>query len=245
MQTTTRPTRLLLAAAFALITLVATTARADVVAEWNVIALQVTESNPPGGAFSPRALAITHAAIHDAVNAVERRYEPYAIDVRAPSGASVDAAAASAAHTVLTALYPTQQALLDNALKSSLAKIPDGTSKNDGVTIGRDVAQRLVDLRKNDGSADNIAFTPKGTLGAWQPTPPEFQALSIARWPKVKPFVLKSADQFEVAPPPSLGSAKYAKDLAEVKRLGGIDSKERNADQTAVAIYWVASTWLP
>ena len=56
---------------------------ADLVLQWNDIALDSirTASTPPPRAS--RALAIVHAAIYDAVNAIDRTHEVYAIDVLA------------------------------------------------------------------------------------------------------------------------------------------------------------------
>jgi hypothetical protein len=219
-------------------------AQADVVTDWYATATNITANNPPGGVFIPRHLALTHLAIHDAVNAVERRYEPFAVDVKAPAGTSVDAAAAGAAHAVLLALYPLQKPALDAALAGSLAKVPEGAGKAEGLAVGKQVGERLVDLRRDDGSARDVSYTPLGTPGAWKPTPPSPSALAIARWAQVKPLFLRSADQFK-PPPPDAKSERYAREVNEVKRLGGVNSKERTADQTATAIFWVAQTWHP
>lgn len=225
--------------------LVCGAARADVVTDWYATASAVTAANNPGGVFVPRSLALVHLAIHDAVNAVDRRYEPYAVDTRAPAGASIDAAAAGAAHGALVALYPVQKAFLDNALKASLAKVPEGPGKAEGTEFGRGVGEKLVALRKDDGSATDVAYAPLGTAGAWKPTPPAPGALTIARWPGVKPVFLKSGDQFKAPPPLDYRSEAYAREVNEVKRLGGVNSSERTADQTALAIFWVAPTWHP
>lgn len=84
-----------------------------------------------------------------------------------------------------------------------------------------------------------------GTPGAWKPTPPNPAPLAIARWPLVKPLFLRSADQFKAPPPPDAKSERYAREVNEVKRLGGVNSKERTADQAAAAIFWGAHTWRP
>lgn len=220
-------------------------AHADVVTDWYATALAVTAANQPGGVFVPRNLAIVHLAIHDAVNAVDRRYEPYAVDVKAPPGTLLDAAAAGAAHGALVSLYPLQKPLLDSALKASLAKLPDGPAKSGSIEFGRGIGEQEVALRKDDGSANDVAYTPLGTPGSWKPTPPSPGPLVIARWPKVKPIFLKSGDQFKAPAPPDPKSEAYARDVNEVKRLGGVNSSERTADQTAVAIFWVAQTWHP
>ncbi|HEV8312136.1 MAG TPA: vanadium-dependent haloperoxidase [Burkholderiaceae bacterium] len=213
--------------------------------DWYATATNITANNPPGGVFIPRHLALAHLAIHDAVNAVERRYEPFAVDVKAPAGTSVDAAAAGAAHAVLLALYPLQKPALDAALAGSLAKVPEGAGKAEGLAVGKQVGERLVDLRREDGAARDVSYTPLGTPGAWKPTPPSPSALAIARWAQVKPLFLRSADQFKAPPPPDAKSERYAREVNEVKRLGGVNSKERTADQTATAIFWVAQTWHP
>jgi len=235
----------LLAAAFT----TTTAARADIVTDWYDIGYALTNANPPGGVFSTRALAIAHLAIHDAVNAVERRYESYgAADAKAAPGTSIDAAAAAAAHAVYAALYPAQKALLDATLAAQLAKLPGGASAApnvQGVALGRGIGERLVAARRDDGSADNVAYTPSGKPGAWKPTLPEYAANSVARWPKVKPLVIGSVGEFLPPPPPAVTSAAYAKAINEVQRLGGRTSTERTADQTAVAIFWVAPTYHP
>lgn len=220
-------------------------ARADVVTDWYATASAVTASNNPGGVFVPRSLALVHLAIHDAVNAVDRRYEPYAIDTRAPDGTSLEAAAAGAAHGALLALYPVQKAFLDNALKASLAKVPEGPGKTEGAEFGRGIGEKLVALRKDDGSATDRAYAPLNSPGAWKPVPPAPGPLTIARWPLVKPVFLKAGDQFKAPPPLDYKSEAYAREVNEVKRLGGVNSSERTADQTALAIFWVAPTWHP
>ncbi|WP_280152035.1 vanadium-dependent haloperoxidase [Piscinibacter sp. XHJ-5] len=218
---------------------------ADVVTDWYATATNVTANNPPGGVFVPRHLALTHLAIHDALNAIDRRYESFAVAVKAPTGASPDAAAAGAAHAVLLALYPSQKPALDAALSASLAKVPEGAGKTDGLAVGKEVGDKLVELRRDDGSARDVSYTPLGTPGTWKPTPPSPSPLVIARWPQVKPLFLRSADQFKAPPPPDAKSERYAREVNEVKRLGGVNSRERTADQTAAAIFWVAQTWHP
>src|SRR5215510_15590790 len=81
-----------------------------------------------------RVLAMVHAAMHDAVNAVEPRYETYASDLTAPR-ADAEAAAAAAAHRVLVGLFPAQQTRWDSALAESLSAIPDGRREEAGVTF--------------------------------------------------------------------------------------------------------------
>ena len=104
-------------------------ARADVVTEWNVIALNAT-TIPPNSVLQSRTIAIVHAAIYDAANAVERKGGAYAVDLKAAPGTSLDAAVAAAAHGALVRLVPAQRPALDTALNATLAKIPEGSGKD-------------------------------------------------------------------------------------------------------------------
>jgi hypothetical protein len=108
----------------------------DQVIQWNRILLGIrrTPGAQPATVHPTRSMAILHAAVYDAVNAIDRTHADYLVHVAAPPGASEPAAAAAAAHDVLTQLYPGQQATLDSDLAASLATIPDGRPKTDGIT---------------------------------------------------------------------------------------------------------------
>src|SRR3954470_12327551 len=124
-------------------------ARADMVTDWNVIALDTipaTISGPPHA----RLMGYVQAAVFDAVNSVERKYAPYAVDRREPR-ASPEVAAAVAAHGMLVRFYPAQKAILDAKLNASLAPIPDGDAKTAGTDLGRTVAEQLYNLSLKDG----------------------------------------------------------------------------------------------
>ena len=110
--------------------------RADVVTDWNVIALQAHAAAGLNAVRRTRVLAMVHAAVHDALNAIDRRAEPYAFDMRAVETASAEAAVASAAYTVLSALVPSQQSALDGAYAASLSAVPAGPAKDDGIAVG-------------------------------------------------------------------------------------------------------------
>jgi PAP2 superfamily len=212
-----------------------TVARADVVTDWNVIAQDVSESSLPQP--TNRALAITHAAMFDAINAVTRTHTPYLIQPKTPADTSPEAAAISAAHDVLAWLYPNQRAMLDVARKTSLAKLPDGQSKGEGVALGQQVAEKYIAVRSSDGADRKVDYTPSSDKGKWRPTPPANQAFVSAFWADVVPFVLKSPTEVAAPGPLPLDSPQYAKEIDEVRRLGARDSKERTADQTAAAIF--------
>ncbi len=221
-------------------------ARADMVTDWNQTTLN-TQAAVPFGIRTPpatRALAMVHAAIYDSVNAIYRTYAVYAVNAQAPNGASPEAAAVAAAHSVLLALYPSQQVNLDAAYAASLSQIPDGQSKTDGINLGQYVGAAILALRSNDGSTANPPYNQPPAPGVWQPAVPG-TALFVG-WGQVTPFALNSGSQFRAEGPPALTSLEYATDFNEVKSLGAINSVTRTAYQTETALFWAENsqiTW--
>jgi hypothetical protein len=210
---------------------------ADVVLHWNELLVQSLASQPAQVPMA-RNMALVHVALFDAVNAIDRSYEPYYTHVHASPAASLEAAAAQAAHDTLTALYPSRQSSYDVALAADLAGIPTGRARQ-GVVVGREVARQILELRADDGSAANMPYTPPNLdPGQWQPTPPDFPAAANQHVAYITPFAIKSNTQFRPGPPPALDSAEYAEDFNEVKELGGAVSATRTSDQTQVAFLW-------
>jgi PAP2 superfamily len=209
----------------------------NAVLDWNSTALAVTQAAAAPAPQQYRTLAIAHAAIFDAVNAIEHRYTPYAVDIKAPAGTPAEVAAAAAGHEVLVRLYPAQQSTLDAAFSASLAKVPEGRSKADGIRIGKEVAQKLLVLRSQDGADRKPDYKVEPKVGVWQPTLPGFSPPLLPHWGTVTPFALKGLDQFQAPQPLPLQSAAYIEELNEVKRLGGRNSSARTADQTAAALF--------
>jgi Domain of unknown function (DUF6851) len=207
---------------------------AKLVSEWNRVLFSVVAPAPP-----TRPAAMLHIAMFDAVNAIERAYTPYRIEVRASRGASTEAAAAQAAHDVLTALFPTQQAIFDSLLNSQLANLPNGREKQ-GIAIGRAVAKAVLEWRQNDGWPPTIVPDPTYVLsttpGNWQPTPPANSFATNTFFPKVTPFGIQTSTQFLPPPPPTLTSQRYATDFNETKSLGLATSDVRTAEQTEIAL---------
>src|SRR5262249_48866847 len=187
-----------------------------------------------------RILAMTHAAIHDAVNAIDRRYKPYAMDRLAEPGASPEAAVAAGAHDVLVAQLPTQKATLDAAYATSLAGIPDGAAKTRGVAIGQAAAAAILALRGSDGSNAPMPYTPGTGPGVWQPTPPPLLPAALPGWGQVTPFALTSGAQFRPARPAyfDLTSAEYTADYKEEKSIGDVNSTTRTAEQSEIPRFW-------
>jgi hypothetical protein len=217
-------------------------ARADVVTDWNLIAINAT-SVPPNAAAQSRALAIMHGAIYDAVRAVVGKGAAYAVDLRAPPGASLEAGVAAAAHGVLARLVPAQRPTLDAALKVSLAKVAAG--KEEGVRLGAEIAERTLALRADDGAAVKAEFAAAPGPGRYQQTPPHRLPAALPHWGKVRPFMVRLGPDLALAGAPAPDSPAFLRDLDEVRRLGGRYSAARTADQTAAAMFWGAPTPVP
>jgi hypothetical protein len=216
--------------------------RADVVLDWNAIAVASTGTQNPFN--QARILAITQLAVFEAVNAITREYEPYLGGTVGPAGASADAAAIAAAHRVLRHYLPGSAVELDAALATSLAAIPDGTAKAGGVATGQLAADAMIAARFNDGSdPPEFSLPASNDPGVWQLTPscPAAGGLFF-QWRNVTPFGIASATDFLADPPPALTSNEYAKAFNEVKRVGRIDSTERPQDRSDVARFYAQSS---
>lgn len=200
-----------------------------------------------GPGRSSRAMAIVHIAMFEGVNAIAGGYQSYVGLAPAPAGASMDAAICQGAHDTLVALFPSQAGTFDGLLADDLAKIADGSSKTDGVDLGRRAASLILALRANDGSQHpeprvGVDYITSNEPGKWRQDPISQHPLALgARWGGVKPFVMESSSQFRVPPPPAINSPEYAAAYNEVKRLGGdgvTTPTERTPEQTRIGIYW-------
>jgi hypothetical protein len=219
----------------------ASTAQADTVLDWNrILFATLTGQNPFNAA---RIASTTHVAIFEAVNAITGTRRPYIGSVSGPHGASVDAAAAVAGHDVLVHYFPGAAATLDAALAESLASVPDGNSKTDGITVGHAAAAAVIALRQNDGSAPPQFFFPSsGAAGEWQLTPSCSAAGGILfHWQNLTPFGVKDSSQFRSAPPPALTSLRYRRDFDEVKAVGSASSTTRSDHLTTVVLFYNAA----
>jgi hypothetical protein len=214
------------------------------VLHWNEIAVQAVGASAPFP--STRAMAIVQVAVFEAVNAITHEYSPYLGSVRAPEGASAEAAVATAAHDTLIWLFPAQQGFLDEKQVESLAAIAEGPAKDDGMAVGRAAAAAMIANRTGDGATPAQFYTPASDAPyQWQPTPgcagpPANDRGLFLHWQLVKPFGIRSSAQFRAARPPALGSPRYARDLEEVKALGDAASAERPPDRADVARLFAA-----
>jgi hypothetical protein len=210
---------------------------ANVVIEWNQLALHAVGQARLAPVFVSRDLATVQAAVYDAVNAIDQSYALYHAQVHASRGASMEAAAAQAAHDTLAALFPAQASTFDAALAADLVGIPPGLARQ-GTDVGREVAQQILDWRSTDGSGAVVTYTPGTDPGDWQPTLPGFLPALAPQWPDVTPFAMTNGAQFRPAPPPALDTAAYAAAFNEVKDLGSATSTARTAEQTQIAKFW-------
>ena len=213
------------------------------VLQWNKALLVIvrTPGAQPATIHPTRSFAIMHAAIYDAVNAIDRTHKPYLVRLSAvPRSASQDAAAAAAAHDVLLALYPNFQTMLDAQLEQSLAPIPEGADKAEGVSVGLTVATQVLALRKHDGSdAAPIPYVFGGAPGDYQSTPPNFpKQPQFTHWSHVTPFALERANQFRPGGPPALTSDTYSDAFNEVKTLGIANGTASTPDEALTGRFW-------
>jgi hypothetical protein len=214
----------------------AQTAFADVITDWNEKAVSFVLARGMGPPPGERVMAMTHAAMFDAVNSIEQRYRPYLVQPAAAPNASKEAAAATAAGMVLAGVVPQTMNEMRTELAKYLAAIPDSSAKVEGVRIGEAVASRILDSRADDGINTPDSYRTRTAPGAYVPT----SVTAAPQWPHVRPFALTSAAQFRPAPPIALTSAEWARDYNEIKALGRFDSKTRTARQTEDARFWLA-----
>jgi hypothetical protein len=235
--------------------------QADVVTDWNAnTAITTCGLTPP---HESRLYAMMHLAIHDALNTINRRFRPYVLDMQGPSGASAEAAVATAARDVLVpalkqlvpvfSQIPAIQdciagangviASIEADYAAALADIPEGAPKTQGIAIGHAAAAVILALRVADGS-DTLLLDfnyPQGTQPGEYRFTPEAPFAVVPGWGDVTPFVLHDSAQFRPGPPYAVTSPKYTADFNEVKSLGARVGSTRTVDQTQIALFWLES----
>jgi vanadium-dependent haloperoxidase-like protein len=215
-------------------------AQANEVTKWNEIAVNTINAQPPltsapnaGSVF----IAMVQGAVYGAVNAVDRHGKPYLVNRSFPK-ASADAAAATAAFRVLYTLFP--NAALQTAYGDSLAGIPNGAAKDQGIQVGEMAAAAMLAEGHDSRTVIGCTFG-SGLAGVWEPLagPDGLPVCDPTPWvANAKPFVVESASQFRTAGPYPLDSAAYAADFNEVKSLGAWNSATRTIFQTHAAVFW-------
>ena len=224
--------------------LVPLSVRADVIVDWNRIATDVLVndivSQHPGEAS--RTMAMVNLAMYDSfqVTSGGQTFFNYSGQLSAPTGpTSRDVAAIQAAYTVLSSGYPNEGPLLNPNLANSLAALPDGPEKENGILLGTMIGNSIVQRRAADGYDSNEQFMPTGEIGHWGPDPyNNTQEAWGPVWGQVRPFSINSGKQFTVAPMPDMTSPEYAQSFDEVKDLGSLTNSSRTPDQTEIGIFW-------
>jgi PAP2 superfamily len=215
----------------------------DPVVQWNrnLLAIVRTPGAQPATIHPTRSFAILHAAIYDAVNAIDQTHTPYAVRSAGVSRrASQPAAADAAAHDVLVVLYPGFTSTLDAEFRQSLTLVPEGVGKTEGIRIGQAVAAAMLMLRNGDGANQPPVPYVFGTApGDYQSTPPNFlEQPQFTHWPNVTPFALRRANQFRPGGPPALTSDRYSDDTNEVQSLGIAGSTTATPDEALTGRFW-------
>ena len=149
---------------------------------------------------------------------------------------------------MLSTYFSASQPSLDAAYVTSMASIPDGQAKSDGIATGDAAAAAMTALRANDGSSPPQFKVPGPPVpGEWQATPscPVVNGIASGiayQWQNVTPFGIQSASDFLLDPPPALTSAAYAKAYNEVMTVGSLNSTQRPADRANVALFYAATS---
>jgi hypothetical protein len=230
----------------------------EVIRTWDAIAVTTIAGPAPNGAGKANAegflwFPFVQAAVYNAVNGITGEYELYKWSVKAPKGASPQAAAAAAAHGVLMEYFGTGDytnsaaiaANLNAQLATSLGQIPDGLAKEQGIRYGERAVERLVELRLNDGRGAAITFDEPAAAGVWRPTPPGFVPFFAPWLAQVTPFVMDSPSQFRPGPPPAISSDLYVEEFEEVRDYGAATGSLRTVgpgSQTETALFFTDVT---
>jgi hypothetical protein len=228
-------------------------AQADEVSDWNQAMLRAGLVGATSPLVMTRVAAIVHAAIFDAVNGIDRRYEPIYVATDGPAGASRRAAIAQAAYETLIVLYPLQKATFDARLAVAMASIAmqEGPAAiGAGVDWGKKAAKGVLTARSTDHfvpppDIPNIFGNPT-INGMWRST--SFDAAGNplpgigAQFAYMTPWTFDDPAQFHPPAPPLIGSAKYAAELQEVKSKGQNTSTTRTLDETIFSFFWNSGT---
>ena len=215
--------------------------RADVVLDWNAIAVNTAVANKANPFAQARFGAIVQLSVFEAVNSITHRYQPY-LGLTANADASPDAAAIEAAYQVLVNYFPNSAGDLYGDWLTSMQAIPDGQAKTDGIAAGDAAAAAMIALRANDGASPAQTTLPGPPLpGVWQLTGVCTAGIAF-QWPHVTPFGVASVSDYLLDPPPSLTSPEYTKAYNEVMTVGGQNSTARPPDRANVALFYAATS---
>jgi PAP2 superfamily len=213
--------------------------KAPVVFKWNTFASDLVAANLDPGSQT-YVLAVSHIAIHDAINAIKPKYRTYAFNGTAPPNASIAAAVAAAAHDTLVALVPQAQSTIDAEFNAAVGAIPNNSSKQSGLSTGQQAAAAILGRRAGDNLQGAIfaPYTPgPANVGVYQFVPPLNFSIN-AGWDDLPPFALGNSSQFRSTAPFDVASAPYAAGFNEVKAKGVATGSTRTAKESETAQFW-------
>jgi hypothetical protein len=214
----------------------------NAVVHWCEIAEAAISAGRPPASATPLA-AMVHGAMYDAVAAISGGLEPFATGVKAPPGASVDAAVAQAARDVLVARVPGQAAAVQTAYDAYMSTIPAGLAKEGGRAVGAAAAAGMLAWRTGDRFDDNVPYVqPPPGPGVFEPIAPTTPV--DVKLGNVRPFTFASQSAYRPGPPYAITSAQYAADVAEVQALGRENSTTRSAAQTEAARFFTENPYV-
>jgi hypothetical protein len=235
-----------LVALFAVSAAPAPAASPDPVLEWIGIMNDTVIAGGTSPLVTTRVAAMVSASVFDAVNGIERRYQPQFVMPDAQHPASQRAAAIQAAYAILLHVYPAQSANLTAHRNASLGALNESAMAiNNGVAWGQSVADAIWNLRLADGNAPPPPpFLGANVVGVWRPTPPLNASGAAPQYASMTPWVLTRPSQFRLPAPPALDSPEFNADLNEVDTMGVLNGSGRSPDQTALAEFWNGNTAL-
>jgi hypothetical protein len=211
----------------------------NVVGEWNTIASNTIIAQGGKAADAFVYFAYTSLAVYDATNSIHRRFQPFYFAGATDRNASEEAAAVSAAHSVLINYFPSQTASLDAQFQASLANIVAPVeAKSAGVAAGMAAAQALIAARTGDGLEAAVPYVPGTAPGDWQPTPPGFLPAAMPWLAQMRPFTMKSPAQFLPGGPYALSSEQWVADYNLTRLFGELNSTVRSPGETEIGLFW-------
>ena len=199
-------------------------ANAGVVEDWNARAVACATRAGPTVTLD---IALMHLAVHDAVQGVEGRFAPYAVNASVSGAVTMAGVVAGAAWGVLvdtricaggTPAFDAARAAALAAYNAAVAADPLGTA------YGYSVGQQMVALEYRAIPDQQPTYTPVPGDGEWQPTLLTNSPFAFVYLATTKPYALNRPSQFRPQPPPPLTSQRYKRELEEVILRGGASS---------------------
>jgi hypothetical protein len=202
-----------------------------------------------GNAAQAYTLSLVQIAVYDAVVAIRGGYRPFYAAIDAPDGANLDAAIATAAYRVtrtrVNVATPARDTL-DGQYADTIAAIPDGPSKDDGIAVGEAAAAATLAARAGDNFYNTAAYTnPPPDPGVWQSTSVanDYATAGASDYPMAftVPITAPSPGARRLPAPIAMGTRRYARALHEVQETGRKVSPTRTPEMTDAVQFWTES----